>query len=327
MKAITVGETGVGVSEIDQPRPKPNHILVRVRACGLNRSDLLTTQGHSYGHVAGDAKVMGAEFTGEVVEIGSEAEGIGVGDRVMCLGAAGWAEYALADWRRTLPIPSADISFEQAATLGGAAQTMHDAIVTRGRLAPGQTILFQGASSGQGLMGMQFARAKGAKLVIGTSTNADRRARLAEFGADMALDSRDETWVDQVLEATDGVGVAVTIDMLSGYAANQTMAATKVNGYIVNVGRLGGSTGEFDFNLHALRRINYIGVTGRTRTVEEAGEIARLTHTDTDIWDALAAGTIVTPIDSVFALEDARAALDRMAANEHFGKIVLSVGA
>ena len=324
MKAITVGETGVGVSEIDQPRPKPNHILVRVRACGLNRSDLLTTQGHSYGHVAGDAKVMGAEFTGEVVEIGSDAEGVEVGDRVMCLGAAGWAEYALADWRRTLPIPSADISFEQAATLGGAAQTMHDAIVTRGRLAPGQTILFQGASSGQGLMGMQFARAT---LVIGTSTNADRRARLAEFGADMALDSRDETWVDQVLEATDGVGVAVTIDMLSGYAANQTMAATKVNGYIVNVGRLGGSTGEFDFNLHALRRINYIGVTGRTRTVEEAGEIARLTHTDTDIWDALAAGTIVTPIDSVFALEDARAALDRMAANEHFGKIVLSVGA
>ena len=327
MKAITLGESGIGVSKIDQPSPKPNHILVRVRACGLNRSDLLTTQGHSYGHVAGDAKVMGAEFTGEVVEVGSEAEGIKVGDRVMCLGAAGWAEYALADWRRALPIPSADISFEQAATLGGAAQTMHDAIVTRGRLAPGQTILFQGASSGQGLMGMQFARAKGAKMVIGTSTNAGRRARLAEFGADMALDSRDETWVGQVLEATDGAGVAVIIDMVSGYAANQNMAATKVNGYIVNIGRLGGSTGEFDFNLHALRRINYIGVTGRTRTVEESGEIARLTHADADIWDALAAGTVTTPVDSVFALEDARAALDRMAANEHFGKIVLSVGA
>ncbi|MDH3738367.1 MAG: zinc-binding dehydrogenase [Alphaproteobacteria bacterium] len=327
MKAVTLGDAGINISEIDQPSPQPNQILVKVHACGLNRSDLLTTQGQNYGHVGGEAKVMGAEFTGEVVELGSDAEGLNIGDRVMCLGAAGWAEYALASWRRTLPIPSDDVSYEQAATLGGAIQTMHDAIVTNGCFAAGQTILIQGASSGQGLMGMQVAKAKGAKLVIGTSTNSDRRAQLAEFGADMVLDSRDESWVEQVLEATDGNGVDVTIDMLSGYTANQNMAATKVNGYIVNIGRLGGDTGEFDFNLHALRRIHYIGVTGRTRTPAEAGEVTRRTRADGDLWDAVAAGKCAMPIDKVFALKDARAALDRMAANEHFGKIVLSLDA
>jgi len=323
MKAVTLGEAGIDISEIDQPSPNANQILVKVHACGLNRSDLLTTQGHNYGHVGGEAKVMGAEFAGEVVEVGSDAEGINVGDRVMCLGAAGWAEYALASWRRTLPVPSADISWEQAASVGGAIVVMHNAIVTTGRFAAGQTILFQGASSGQGIMGMQIARENGAKLVIGTSTNADRRAQLAEFGADMSLDSRDESWVDQVLEATDGNGVDVIIDMLSGYTANQNMTATKINGHIVNIGRLGGDTGEFDFNLHALRRINYIGVTGRTRTPQEAGEVTRLARED--LLETLGAGKLTMPIDKVYPMADARAALDRMAANEHFGKIVLRV--
>ncbi len=323
MKAITLGEAGVTVADVEPPRPKPNHVLVRVHACGLNRSDLLTTQGQSFGHVGGAAKVIGGEFTGEVVEVGGNAEGFDVGERVMCRGAAGWAEYAVADWRRTLAIPSADISYEQAATIGGATQTMHDAIVTNGRFAAGQTILFQGASSGQGLMGMQIARAMGAKLVIGTSTDAGRRGRLAEFGADLALDSGDESWVDRVLEATDGAGVNVTVDMVSGDAANRNMKATAVNGYVINVGRLGGVTAAFDFDLHAERRIHYIGTTSRTRTIEEAGEVARLTRAD--LWDAVAAGELALPIDKVFALEDARAALDRMAANEHFGKIVLRV--
>jgi NADPH2:quinone reductase len=327
MKAVTLGETGIELSDIDTPSPNANQILVKVHACGLNRSDLLTTQGHNYGHVGGAAKVMGAEFVGEVVEVGSEAEGVNVGDRVMCQGAAGWAEYALAAANRTLPIPSDDVAYEQAAGLGGALRVMHDAIVTNGRLAAGQSILFQGASSGQGIMGMQIARAKGAKMVVGTSTNAGRRARLAEFGADMVLDSRDESWVDQVLEATDGNGVDVTIDMVSGYTANQNMNATKINGRIMNIGRLGGDTGEFDFNLHALRRIHYIGITGRTRSPEEANAVTRAARDDGELWDALAAGKLVMPIDKVFALDEARVALDHMTANQHFGKIVLSLDA
>ena len=115
----------------------------------------------------------------------------------MCRGGSGWAEYALANWRRTVLFPSDEIPWEQAACLQGAMQTMHDAIVTNARFKSGQSILIQGASSGVGLMGLQVARTLGARLVIGTSTNADRRARLVEFGADLALDTSNESWLKQ----------------------------------------------------------------------------------------------------------------------------------
>ena len=120
---------------------------------------------------------------------------------------------------------------------------------------------------------MLFRSLKGAKLVIGSSTDAMRRGRLKEFGADLAVDSSDPGWVDQVLKATAGEGVDLIVDQVSGKVASQNLAATKIKGRIVNVGRLGGTHADFNFDLHAARRINYIGVTFRTRSIEEIREI------------------------------------------------------
>src|SRR5262249_26225294 len=128
---------------------------------------------------------------------------------------------------------------------------------------PGQAVLIQGASSGVGLMAMQIAKLKGAKLVIGSSTDAYRRGRLKEFGADLAVDSSDPKRVDEVLKATNGEGVDLIVDQVSGPVANQNLKATRVLGRIVNVGRLGGTHGDFNFALHAARRISYVGVTFR----------------------------------------------------------------
>ena len=100
MRAVILGDTGVEITEIAKPSPQPHQALIRVRGCGLNRSDLLETQGQSFGHTGGDAKVLGGEFAGEVVELGSESEGLSIGDRVMCRGGGGWAEYALVHWRQ-----------------------------------------------------------------------------------------------------------------------------------------------------------------------------------------------------------------------------------
>ena len=135
--------------------------------------------------------------------------------------------------------------------------------------------MIQGASSGVGLMGLQIAKLKGARFVIGTSTNAARRERLKEFGADLAIDTTQPNWSEKVLAATDGKGVDLIVDQVSASVANENMKATAVLGRIVNVGRLGGFKGEFDFDLHALKRIDYIGVTFRTRSVEEVREIVR----------------------------------------------------
>jgi NADPH2:quinone reductase len=170
-------------------------------------------------------------------------------------------------------------------------------------------------------MGLQLARWRGAAVVIGTSTHAERRARLPEFGATHVLDTTDPSWPDQVREATGGRGVDVIVDQVSASVANGNLKAAAVLGRIVNVGRLGGSKGEFDFDLHALKRVSYIGVTFRTRSVEEVREINRRMRAD--LGDKIASGELRIPVDSSYPLDEVAAALARMRSNGHFGKIVL----
>jgi len=215
------------------------------------------------------------------------------------------------------------MSFEQAATLPVALITLHNALLTAGRLRRGERVMIQGASSGVGLMGLRIAKLMGAQLVIGSSTNDARRARLKEFGADLVVDTRDPAWADAVLAATGGNGVDLVVDMLSGPVVVQTMKATAIRGRIVNVGRLAGMKAEFDFDLHALRRLDYIGVTFRTRTLEDVRQINRRMRAD--LWDAVVAGKLTLPIDRRFPLDEAAAAQAHMRENRHFGKIVLTI--
>lgn len=321
MKAAVVGETALEIRDVPAPKPKPNEVLVKVRAIGLNRAELPGAYGSGHNRVTGT--IPGIECSGEVVEIGAEVQGVKVGDRVMCATRGTYAEYTVADWGRVSVIPANNMSWEQAATYPSALGTMHDAIVTNARLQPGDSVLIQGASSGVGIMGMQIAKLKGAKLVIGTSTNDARRAKLKEYGADLAIDTRKLNWSEDVLKATDGKGVNVVIDMVSASVANENMKAAAVRGRIVNVGRLGGGRGEFDFQMHANKRIAYIGVTHQTRSQDELR--AEVRNMRADIWDAVTAGKLAIPIDRVFKLDEAEAAQTHMRSNAHFGKIVMVV--
>jgi NADPH:quinone reductase len=172
-------------------------------------------------------------------------------------------------------------------------------------------------------MAMQIAKYKGAKTVIGSSTEAMRRSRLKEFGADLAVDSKDPGWVDEVLKATNGEGVDLIVDQVSGPVASQNLKATKIKGRIVNVGRLGGTHADFNFDLHAARRINYIGVTFRTRTIEEVREI--FDEVRKDIWPAVESRKLQLPIDRVFPFAEIGKAFEHMEANKHLGKIVVTL--
>jgi NADPH2:quinone reductase len=319
MKAAVVGENALEIREQKQPQPKSTEVLVKVRAIGMNRAELPGSYGSGHTRVTGT--IPGIDWSGEVVECGAEVRGFKPGDRVMCVGQGGYAEYAVADHGRTLPIPANNMGWEQAATYPVALGTMHDAIVTNGKLQPGETIIIQGASSGVGLMGLQIAKLGGAKLVIGTSTNDARRARLKEFGADLVVDTRKLNWSEEVLKATDGKGVEVIIDMISGPVVNENMKAAAVLGRIINVGRLGGGQVEFDCNLHAGKRIAYVGVTHRTRSLAELR--SEVSNMRADLWDAVSAGQLSLPIDRIFKLEDAEAAQTHMRTNAHFGKIVM----
>ncbi|MGH6991051.1 MAG: quinone oxidoreductase family protein [Stellaceae bacterium] len=322
MKAAVATEQGVRITEVPKPAPKANEVLVKVRAAALNRADIGQARGQKHGNAGGVGAVIGMEFAGEVEAVGAGVQGgFKSGDKVTCSGAGAWAEYAVSDWGRVNPVPRG-MDFTQAVTLPIALQTMHNAVVTNGRMTAGEAVLIQGASSGVGLMAMQIAKAKGARIVIGTSTHAGRRAKLGDYGADLALDTTHPSWPDQAYKAANA-GVDLIVDQVSGGVMNGNMAACAILGRIVNVGRLGGQNGEFDYNLHALKRIDYIGVTFRTRSIEEVREINRLMRAD--IWPLVEDGTLRLPIDRTFPLEEVVAALEYMRANQHFGKIVLTV--
>jgi NADPH2:quinone reductase len=322
MKAGVASANGVVLADVPPPKPKPNEVLTKVKAASLNRADLTTARGLPHGPGGGIGQPIGIEWAGEVAEVGAEVKDIKVGQRVMGSGNGGYAEYAVSDWGRTTPMPDG-MSFETAATLSVALATLHNALVTAGRLQKGESVMVQGASSGVGLMGLQIAKLMGARFVIGTSTNDERRAKLKDFGADMTVDTRDPAWPEAVLQATDGKGVNLTVDMLSGPVVNQTMKCTAFLGRIVNIGRLAGTNAEFNFDLHALRRIDYIGVTFRTRTLAEVREITAAMRKD--LWDAVKGGKLTLPIDKAFPLAEVSAAHARMKENKHFGKIVLTM--
>ncbi|MBR0675145.1 zinc-binding dehydrogenase [Roseomonas alkaliterrae] len=323
MRAAVVTADGVQLREVPRPVPGPEEVLVRVRAATLNRADLGVAAGGAHGAMGGPGTILGLDFAGEVVAVGPGVTGVKPGDRVTASGAGGYAEYAVADIGRVQQVPDRNLSWEEAATLPVALATMHDAIVVNGRLARGESVMILGASSGVGIMGMQIAKFMGAGLVVGTSTDATRRARLKEFGADITVDTRDADWAAQVLAATDGKGVDLVVDQVSGPTINAAMRCTAILGRIVNVGRLGGAKGEFDFDLHATRRITYIGVTHRTRSRAEIR--AEYEAMRRDLWAAVEEGRFAIPIDRVFPLEEVAQALAHMKANRHFGKIVLSV--
>ena len=321
MKAVTLGDDGVEIKELPNPEPTSEQVLVKVKSCGLNRSDLLETQGQSFGHTGGDTKIIGGEFAGEIVELGEAVEDLKVGDKVMCRGGSGWAEYAVANHKRAIKFNPEQISWEQAASIQGNLQTMHDAIVTNGKFISGQSVFIQGASSGVGIIGLQIAKALGASLVLGSSTNQNKLSKLSSYGADILIDTSKENWLDKVLDVTEGKGVDVLIDMLSGDFVNKNMEATKINGHLINIGRLAGMNGNFNYDLHAKRRLHYVGTTGRTRSVEENLDVARVANKD--LWDHVVDGKIRHVIFKTFRLNEASDALNIMNENRHFGKLVL----
>jgi len=323
VKAAVVGESGAEIREVPKPAPGPNEVLIAVRASSLNRADLIVASGQRHGSVGGAGARIGLECAGEVEAVGNAVTTVRPGERVLASAAGGLAQYVTTDAGRVHRIPGNNMTYAQAACLPVALQTMHNAVVTAGRLKKGDTLLIQGASSGVGLMGLQIGKLMGAALVIGTSTNPQRRARLKEFGGDLALDSSDPTWPQQVKKATADKGVDVIVDMISGAVANQNLEAAAVLGRIVNVGRLGGNKGEFNFDVHALKRIDYIGVTFRTRSLDEIREINRLMRAD--LWPAVEVGKLSLPIYKTYLLANVAEALALMRANLHFGKIVLSI--
>jgi len=240
----------------------------------------------------------------------------------MAMCAGGYAEYTTIDQRLAVRVPER-LSWEEAAAVPVAYMTEHDALITNARLQAGESVLVHAASSSVGVAAIQVAKLWGAKPVMGTSGVTEKLAALAAQGLDQGINYRTENFADAVLTATHGAGVDVVIDHVGGPHFHDNMRCMALRGRLVSVGRLGGKMGELDLDFLALRRLHLIGVTFRTRTLEE--RIAVTQRFAADLLPALADGRLRPLINRVFPLRDALAAQDYMASNRHIGKIVLTV--
>lgn len=311
--------------EVDVPVPRPGQLLIRVRAAGLNRADLLMLHGtYNPGGTRRPTFTAGLELSGEVAVIGDGVEGFAVGDRVMGTTLGAFAPFALVDHRHVVSVPAA-LAWTDAAALPVGLTTEHDALVTQGGFVPGQRVLVTGGSSGVGLVGVQLAKALGASIVIATTTSASKVEAVRTAGADHVVDTSRDSLGDAVVALTDGAGVDVALDHVGGPLVDELLAATRPLGTIVNIGRLGGASATIDLDKLAFRRLRLVGTTFSIRTAEERGQVAAALIPD--VLPALADGRIRPIVDSVFGFEDAHPALDRLRSNDAIGKIVLEMPA
>jgi NADPH:quinone reductase len=329
MKAIVIHGAGEGaelrLDDVPDPRPGPRELLVAVCAAALNRADLSQRAGrYRQQATAKDGpRIGGLEAAGEVVAVGAEVTRFQVGDRVMTPCSGGYAELLAVDERLPLPVPSA-LTWIEAAATPIAFVTEHDALVTNGRFAAGETVLVQAAGAAVGLAAVQIARFLGAGTLLGT-VGGERQAQLCRsLGLDVAANRRTDSVTEVVAGATDGRGVDVVVDHVGGPALRDNLQMLAPDGRLVSVGRLGPVVGEIDLDELARKRLSVIGVSFRLRTLDQYGECVR--RAGEALLPALGDGRLQPVVDSVFPLDQVEQAQRRMQANQHLGKIVLTVG-
>jgi NADPH:quinone reductase len=319
---IAEGSGGPEVLKVIQrpvPKPREGEILVKVKAAGVNRPDVIQRQG-GYPPPPGAPDILGLEIAGEVAATGPNAARFAVGTPVMALvPGGGYADYAVVHESNALPIP-ASLSFEEAGAVPETYFTVWTNVFDRGRLQPGETLLVHGGTSGIGTTAIQLAKAFGA-TVIATAGSQEKCDACLRLGADVAVNYRDRDFVTATKEATGGRGADVILDMVGGDYIPRNYEAAAQDGRIVQIAFLQSPKAEVDFRRLMVKRLTHTGSTLRPRSPAEKAGIAEAL--EDKVWPLLAQGRCRPVMDSTFAIEDVARAHARMDGGEHIGKIVL----
>ena len=318
--SVPGGPDVITFGEVPKPEVRPGHIRVRVHAAGLNRADLIQRRGHYAAPAGWPADIPGLEYAGEVEAVRG-ATRWKVGDRVMGLvGGGAQAELVTVHEDEALPIP-ASLSYEEAAAIPEVFLTAYDALVTRGRLAPGERVLIHAVGSGVGTAAAQIARHLGA-TVLGTSRSADKLARALVYGLDVGIDTSKGGFADALGDPVD-----VIVDALGGPAFAENLAALAPRGRLVMLGFLAGSRASVDLGPILRKRLEVIGTVMRTRTLEERVPLVReFTERMLPLFDQrIEHATPLRPVlERVYPMAELAEAHRAMEGNETFGKIVVS---
>ena len=326
MKAIEISEPGgpraLRATERPVPEPGEGEVLVRVKCAGVNRPDVLQRMG-AYPPPKGASDIPGLEISGTVEALGRGASKFSEGDQVCALVAGGgYAEYATVHETNALPIPGG-FTFAEAAAIPETYFTVWHNVFQRGGLKAGETLLVHGGTSGIGTTAIQLAKAFGATAMT-TAGSAEKCAAAEKLGADLAVNYREQDFVEAVKQATDGKGADVILDMVGGDYITRNYQAAAVDGRIVQIAFLNGRKAEADFSLLMVKRLTHTGSTLRARSIEfKAGLAAELRE---KVWPLLAERKVQPVMDMFYPLHEAWRAHERMEAGNHIGKIVLDVG-
>jgi NADPH:quinone reductase len=316
------GPEVLGLATGPVPQPKPDEVLIRVQAAGVNRPDVAQRQG-SYPPPPGASPLLGLEVAGEVVVVGAQVTTLSVGDRVCALtNGGGYAEYCVAPAPQCLPWPKG-YDAVRAAALPETAFTVWANLFQLGRLAKGETALVHGGSSGIGVTAIQFGHEFGARVLV-TAGSDEKCAACLKLGAAAAINYRSQDFAAEVKTLTEGRGVNVVLDMVGAPYMTSNVRSLAMGGRLVMIAFLQGSkVQDFDFVQVMVKRLTITGSTMRPRTTAQKGAIAA--ELRDKVWPALDAGRCGPVIHATFPLAQAAEAHRLMESSAHIGKIVLTV--
>lgn len=305
----------------DKPKPAHGDVLIKVAVAGVNRPDVLQRKG-LYPPPPGASPILGLEVSGMIEELGPGVDQWQLGDRVCALtNGGGYAEHVVAPAAQCLPRPQA-LSMVEAAALPETFFTVWSNLFDRAKLRMGESLLVHGGTSGIGTTAIQMAVAFGAR-VFATAGSDEKCAACVALGADIAVNYREQDFVQVLKTATDSRGIDVILDMVGGDYIARNIELAAMDGRIVSIAFLNGSKAEIDFMDVMLKRLTVTGSTLRPRSPEEkAGIAARLLEV---VWPLIERGEIRPQIARTFPLEEAAAAHKLMESSSHIGKIMLIV--
>lgn len=325
MQAVEITRPGgpevLQLKERPLPAPRAGEILIKVAAAGVNRPDVLQRTGH-YPVPPDASDLPGLEIAGEVVATGDAVTLWKPGDQVCALvHGGGYAQYCTAPEVTALPLPRG-LSAIEAASLPETFFTVWGNVYDRAKLAPGESLLVQGGSSGIGVTAIQMAKATGNR-VFATAGSDEKCAACVRLGAEKAFNYRTQDFMAEVKAATGGKGVNVILDMVGGDYVPRELKALADDGRLVFIAFLRGPKTELDINELMRRRLTMTGSTLRPRPVTFKGYLAK--NLREKIWPLIEAGKIRPEIYKTFPLAQAGDAHRLMESSQHIGKLVLTV--
>jgi putative PIG3 family NAD(P)H quinone oxidoreductase len=325
MKAIVVHKNAGEVQLIWQDVPDvvygPEEVLVAVKATAVNRADLLQARG-GYPPPPGASEILGLEMAGVIQAVGSEVKDWQVGDRVCALlSGGGYAEQAAVHAQMLLKLPP-KWSYAQGTAVPEAWYTAYVNLFLEGDLKTGETVLIHAGASGVGTAAIQLAHEAEAKVIITAGTD-EKLAYCRQLGAALTINYHTQDFLEKVLLATNNEGVDLILDPVGGSYLARNIQALKRYGRLVNIGLLGGSTGEMNMALVLRKRLHIIGSTLRSRSPAE--KISITSRFESGFWPLLKAGTLNPVIDKTFPIQEAQAAHSYVAQSQNIGKVVLTI--